>query len=255
MSRLDVRGLAVRYGALAVLHDVSLEVRPAEIVAVVGPNGAGKTSLLKTIAGVLSPAAGTIEFDGRPIGGLPAWRVVRHGLALVPEGRRIFADQTVRDNLVLGATSRARPDRLADVLARFPVLGDRLDGLAGTLSGGQQQMLAIARGLMAAPRLLMLDEPSHGLAPRLVAEVFAAVRALRETGVGVLLVEQLAPAALGIADRAYVLERGRIAASGDASALRADPRVVAIYLGRTRQPADTGRPGDAGPRRPDGSVG
>jgi branched-chain amino acid transport system ATP-binding protein len=224
----------VRYGSLAALHDVTLEVAPGEIVAVIGPNGAGKTSLLKTIAGVLRPAGGTIVFDGRSIGGLPSWQVVRHGLALVPEGRRIFADQSVRDNLVLGAVSRRGPDRLDSVLARLPVLRERLDRPAGTLSGGQQQMLAIGRGLMAAPHLLMLDEPSLGLAPRLVSEVFATVRGLREAGVGVLLVEQLATAALAIADRAYVLERGRIAASGPAPALAADPRVIAIYLGRAR---------------------
>jgi branched-chain amino acid transport system ATP-binding protein len=234
VSGLHVRGLSVRYGALAVLHDVSLDVGPAEIVAVIGPNGAGKTSLLKTIAGVLQPAEGRITFEGRSIGGLPSWRVVRHGVALVPEGRGIFADQTVRDNLLLGAVSRGRPDHLTGVLARFPSLRERLDRLAGTLSGGQQQVLAIARGLMAAPRMLMLDEPSHGLAPRLAAEVFDAVRGLRETGVAVLLVEQLATAALGIADRAYVLERGHVAASGGAAALREDPRVVAIYLGRRR---------------------
>ena len=234
MSRLEVRGLSVRHGALAALHDVTLECAAGEIVAVIGPNGAGKTSLLKTIAGVLRPAGGTIVFDGRPIGGLPSWRIVRHGLALVPEGRGIFADQSVRDNLILGALSRGRPDRLDEVLARFPALRERLDRVAGALSGGQQQILAIARALMAAPRLLMLDEPSHGLAPRLVGEVFAAVRALRDAGVGVLLVEQLATAALAIADRAYVLERGRVAAAGPGPALAADPRVVAIYLGRAR---------------------
>jgi branched-chain amino acid transport system ATP-binding protein len=235
VSLLAVRGLSVRYGGLAALHDVTLEVAPGEIVAMIGPNGAGKTSLLKTIAGVLRPAGGTIAFDGRPIGGLPSWRVVRHGLALVPEGRRIFADQSVRDNLVLGAVSRRGPDRLESVLAQLPVLRERLDSPAGTLSGGQQQMLAIGRGLMAAPRLLMLDEPSLGLAPRLVGEVFAAVQGLRAAGVGVLLVEQLATAALAIADRAYVLDRGRVAASGPARALAADPRVVAIYLGRARR--------------------
>jgi ABC-type branched-subunit amino acid transport system ATPase component len=235
VSLLAVRGLSVRYGGLAALHDVTLEVAPGEIVAVIGPNGAGKTSLLKTIAGVLRPAGGTIVFDGRSIGGQPSWQVVRHGLALVPEGRRIFADQSVRDNLVLGAVSRSGPDRLESVLARLPVLRERLDSPAGTLSGGQQQMLAIGRGLMAAPRLLMLDEPSLGLAPRLVGEVFAAVQGLRDAGVGVLLVEQLATAALAIANRAYVLERGRVAASGPAPTLAADPRVVSIYLGRARR--------------------
>jgi branched-chain amino acid transport system permease protein len=167
---------------------------------------------------------------------------VRHGLALVPEGRRIFADQSVRDNLLLGAVSRGSADRLEAALALFPVLGERLGTVAGTLSGGQQQMLAIARGLMARPRVLLLDEPSLGLAPRLVRETFDAVGRIRDEGVSVLVVEQLASLALERADRAYVLERGRIVASGPAAALAADPRVVAVYLGSTRsEPPPSGR--------------
>jgi branched-chain amino acid transport system ATP-binding protein len=230
---LDVRGVSARYGHIGVLHDVTLQVNEGEIVSVIGPNGAGKTSLLKTLAGVLPPSGGEILLGGVSIGGLPSYRVVRHGLALVPEGRRIFADQSVRDNLLLGAVSRGRFDRLETALALFPVLRDRLGTVAGMLSGGQQQMLAIARGLMAGPRLLLLDEPSLGLAPRLVRETFDAVCRIRDEGVSVLVVEQLASLALQTADRAYVLERGRIVASGPAAALAADPRVVAVYLGST----------------------
>ena len=234
MTLLHVRGVCASYGRIGVLHDITLEVGEGEIVSVIGPNGAGKTSLLKTLAGVLAPSAGDILLAGRSIAGLPSYRVVRHGLALVPEGRRIFADQSVRDNLRLGAVSRGRPDRMEAALALFPALRERLGHVAGTLSGGQQQMLAIARGLMAGPRLLLLDEPSLGLAPRLVRETFDAVARIRDEGVSVLVVEQLASLALERADRAYVLERGRIVASGPAPALAADPRVVAVYLGKTR---------------------
>ena len=229
---LKIRGLAVRHGEIEALHDVSLDVGEGEIVAVIGPNGAGKTSLLRTVAGALRPARGSITIDGRPIAGAPAWRVVRHGIALVPEGRRIFADQTVRANLELGAVSHGRFDDLPRVLARFPALRERLEQPAGALSGGQQQMLAIARGLMARPRLLLLDEPSLGLAPRLVRETFDEVRRIRAEGVSVLLVEQLAALALDVADRGYVLDRGRLVTAGAARDLAADPRVVAAYLGR-----------------------
>ncbi|TMQ19995.1 MAG: ABC transporter ATP-binding protein [Candidatus Rokuibacteriota bacterium] len=229
---LKIRGLAVRHGEIEALHDVSLDVGEGEIVAVIGPNGAGKTSLLRTVAGALRPARGSITIDGRPIAGAPAWRVVRHGIVLVPEGRRIFGDQTVRANLELGAVSHGRFDDMPRVLARFPALRERLEQPAGALSGGQQQMLAIARGLMARPRLLLLDEPSLGLAPRLVRETFDEVRRIRAEGVSVLLVEQLAALALGVADRGYVLDRGRVVAAGAARDLAADPRVVAAYLGR-----------------------
>ena len=229
------------HGAIEVLHDVSLTVGEREIVTVIGPNGSGKTTLLRTLAGVLRPRRGSITLGGRPLGGEPAWRVVRHGIALVPEGRRIFADQTVRANLELGASSHGRLDALPTVLARFPVLRERLDHVAGALSGGQQQMLAIARGLMARPRLLLLDEPSLGLAPRLVRETFEAVRRIRDEGVSVLLVEQLATVALEIADRGYVLDRGRIVASGAAGALTADPRIVRAYLGQRAAPGVSSR--------------
>ena len=229
---LTIRGLVVKHGEIEALHDVSLDVGEGEIVAVIGPNGAGKTSLLRTVAGALRAARGSIVMDGRPIAGAPAWRVVRHGIALVPEGRRIFADQTVRANLELGAVSHGRFDDLPRVLARFPALRERLEQPAGALSGGQQQMLAIARGLMARPRLLLLDEPSLGLAPRLVRETFDEVRRIRAEGVSVLLVEQLAALALDVADRGYVLDRGRLVTAGAARDLAADPRVVAAYLGR-----------------------
>ena len=236
MSLLDVHDLCVNHGPIEVLHDLSLSVGDGEIVAVIGPNGSGKTTLLRTLAGVLRPRRGTITFGGRALGGEPAWRVVREGIALVPEGRRIFADQSVRANLELGAVSHGRLDGMTAVLERFPALRERLDHPAGALSGGQQQMLAIARGLMARPRLLLLDEPSLGLAPRLVRETFKAVRRIRAQGVSVLLVEQLATLALEVADRGYVLDRGRIVAAGPARDIIADPNIVGAYLGR-RPPA------------------
>lgn len=239
MSALTVSGLRVAYGAVAVLHDVTINVRPGEIVSVIGGNGAGKTTLLKAIAGVLRPASGRIAFDGREIGGRPSWWVARHGIALVPEGRGVFGDQSVRDNLMLGTLARSSGRDAAAVhadldtaLALFPALAARLDLPAAALSGGQQQMLAVARGLMARPRVMLLDEPSLGLAPILVREIFAAIGRLREQGVTILLVEQMAAQALALADRAYVLERGRIALEGAAAAVRTDPAVVEAYLGR-----------------------
>jgi branched-chain amino acid transport system ATP-binding protein len=234
---LEVGDLWVRHGQIEVLRGVSLAVGAEEIVAVIGPNGAGKTTLLRTLAGVLRPARGQIAFAGRALTGRPSWEVVRAGVALVPEGRGIFADQTVRDNLMLGALSRRSFDALDEVLERFPALRTRLDTVAGELSGGQQQMLALARGLMARPRLLLLDEPSLGLAPKLVRETFDAVRRIREQGVAVLLVEQMGRQALGIADRGYVLERGLIVAAGPARDLASDQRVIAAYLGAPRRPA------------------
>ena len=243
MSALSVSGLRAGYGAVAVLHDVTIEVRPGEIVSVIGGNGAGKTTLLKTIAGVLRPVAGRITFDGRDIGGRSSWWVARHGIALVPEGRGIFGDQSVHDNLMLGALARASgrdaPAVRADLdtaLALFPALVEKLHLPAAALSGGQQQMLAVARGLMARPRVMLLDEPSLGLAPLLVREIFAAIGRLREQGVTILLVEQMAAQALALADRAYVLERGRIALEGAAAAVRSDPAVIEAYLGRRAGP-------------------
>ena len=239
MSALAVSGLSASYGAVAVLHEVSLDVRPGEIVCVIGGNGAGKTTLLKTIAGVLRPASGRVLADGRDIGGRPSWWVARHGIALVPEGRGVFANQSVRDNLMLGALARSSGRDAASVradlesaLAIFPALAEKLELPAGGLSGGQQQMLAVARGLMARPRVLLLDEPSLGLAPILVREIFAAIERLRTQGVTVLLVEQMAAQALALADRAYVLERGRITLEGPAREVRENPAVIDAYLGR-----------------------
>jgi branched-chain amino acid transport system ATP-binding protein len=236
----------VGYGAVAVLQDVTLDVRPGEIVSVIGGNGAGKTTLLKAIAGVLRPAAGRIAAGGQDIGGRPSWWVARRGIALVPEGRGVFGDQSVRDNLLLGALARSSGRDAAAVrsdldtaLALFPALAGKLDLPAAALSGGQQQMLAVARGLMARPRVMLLDEPSLGLAPMLVREIFAAIGRLREQGVTILLVEQMALQALALADRAYVLERGRIILEGPASAVASDPSVIDAYLGRR---AGTGPP-------------
>ena len=239
MSALTVSGLSAGYGAAPILHDVSIEVRAGEIVSVIGANGAGKTTLLKTVAGVLRPSSGRIALDGVDIGGRPSYRVSRQGVVLVPEGRGIFGDQSVRDNLLLGALARRHardaPAIAADMeraLDHFPALRERLDQAAGSLSGGQQQMLAVARGLMARPRFLLLDEPSLGLAPILVRDIFAAIRRLATEGITVLLVEQMAAQALQLADRAYVLERGRIMLEGPAAEVARDPSVVQAYLGR-----------------------
>ena len=239
MDRLRVRGLTAGYGAIRVLDDVALEIQAGELVALIGGNGAGKTTLLKAVAGARRPWAGRITLDEEEIGGRPAWWVARRGLTLVPEGRGVFGDQTVRDNLLLGALARRGRDDAAAaaadldrVLALFPVLGERLSHPAGSLSGGQQQMLAVARGLMARPRVLLLDEPSLGLAPLLVREIFAALGRLRAEGLTILLVEQMAGQALALADRAYVLENGRITLSGAAAGIRANPAVVHAYLGR-----------------------
>ena len=245
MSTLTVRRLDGGHGATRALTDVSLEVRPGELVALIGGNGAGKTTLLKTIAGVLRPHAGSIRLDDEEIGGRPAWWVARRGITLVPEGRGIFGDQTVRDNLALGAhAARARAgdagDRMERALGLFPALRARLSDLAGSLSGGQQQMLALARGLMAGPRVLLLDEPSLGLAPLLVREIFDALARLRADGLTIVLVEQMAAQALALADRAYVLASGRITVAGTAAEVRADPGVIQAYLGRAGDAAKGG---------------
>jgi branched-chain amino acid transport system ATP-binding protein len=239
MSALTVSGLSVGYGAIRVLHEVSLAIQPGEIVTIVGANGAGKTTLLKTLAGILHPSKGSILLDGKAIGGRPSYWVARRGVVLVPEGRGIFGDQTVRDNLLLGALAR-REERDPAAVAReiernltlFPALRERLTGLAGGLSGGQQQMLALARGLMARPKVLLLDEPSLGLSPILVRQIFDAIGMLRTEGLTILLVEQMAAQALAMADRAYVLEGGRITLEGSAASVREDPAVMQAYLGR-----------------------
>jgi branched-chain amino acid transport system ATP-binding protein len=240
MTDLVIADLTVGYGAATVLHGVSLVVRMGEVVTIVGANGAGKTTLLKTVAGLLMPRGGRITLDGKEVGGRPAYAVARQGVILVPEGRGIFGDQTVRDNLLLGALARReRTDPtsvgrdLEEQLAFFPALRERLDTLAGGLSGGQQQMLALARGLMAQPRVLLLDEPSLGLSPVLTRQIFDAISRLKRTGLTILLVEQMAAQALALADRAYVLERGRIVLEGTATAVRENPTVIQAYLGRT----------------------
>jgi len=239
MSGLTVSRLSVGYGAIQVLHEISLVVRTGEIVTIVGANGAGKTTLLKTVAGVLRPWQGEITLDTEAIGGRPSYWVARRGVVLVPEGRGVFGDQTVLENLQLGALARREGREPAAVtqdvercVALFPALRDRLDGPAGGLSGGQQQMLAVARGLMARPRVLLLDEPSLGLSPILVRQIFGAIATLRNEGLTILLVEQMAVQALGLADRAYVLEGGRITLEGPAAAVREDPAVMQAYLGR-----------------------
>lgn len=239
MSRLTVSRLSVGYGAVPVLHDISLAIRTGEIVTIVGANGAGKTTLLKTLSGVLRPFRGRIELEDEEIGGRPSYWVARRGVVLVPEGRGIFGDQSVRDNLLLGALARREardPSSVGRDLERalglFPVLRERLHGLAGGLSGGQQQMLALARGLMARPRVLLLDEPSLGLSPILVRQIFDVIARLRAEGITILLVEQMAAQALALADRAYVLEGGRITLEGPAARVREDPAVIRAYLGR-----------------------
>ena len=229
---LQVKNLRCSYGSLEVVHGISLHVCAGEIVGLLGANGAGKSSLLKSIIGLLPPRQGDIFIDGRPTHGQPAWRSISNSTVLVPEGKMIFADMTVRENLLIGGYHN--PDRnqqLDIVLDRFPRLRDRIGQLGGTLSGGEQQMLALGRALMGRPKLLMLDEPSLGLAPLFVREIFNVIAALKEAGVAILLIEQNARAALKIADYAYVLETGEIALEGAASELSHNPRVVASYLG------------------------
>jgi len=231
---LMVEGLSSAYGRIAVLHEVSLTVAKGEIVALVGSNGAGKTTLLRAISGVQPLTSGHILFEGKPIERAPAYARVGLGIAQSPEGRQVFGPLSVEDNLRLGAFRKQDAqlgNRLAQAYAMFPILKDKRAIPAMSLSGGQQQMLAIARALMASPKLLLLDEPSLGLAPLLVDQILNAVAALRDQGMTILLVEQNASAALAIADRGYVLETGRMVHHGAAHALLADPRMRAAYLG------------------------
>jgi branched-chain amino acid transport system ATP-binding protein len=224
----------VSYGAAPAISDVSLDVGDGELVVVVGPNGAGKTTLINALAG-LHPATGAMRMAGRDLARVPTHRYCDEGIALVPEGRRLFTSLTVRENLELGsyrgAAKKARQQTLADVCTMFPMLNLKLDALAGTLSGGQQQMVAIARALMARPRLLLLDEPSLGLAPAIVLEMFRIIRKINEGGVAVLLVEQNVATALELARRAYVLEEGRIIAQGSPADLASQPHIQRAYLG------------------------
>jgi len=232
---LRVRDLRVSYGRVPVLHGLSLEVAAGQITAVVGANGAGKSTLLRAIAGLCRADAGSIELDGKPIHALAAHRRVGLGLSLIPEGRRLFPRLTVRRNLELGAFTRRDRSEIAAslelVLATFPFLGERLAQLAGTLSGGEQQMVAIGRGLMSRPRLLMLDEPSLGLAPNLVELIFETIAEIRKLGCAIMLVEQNASMALEVADFGYVLETGTVTLSGPAADLKARRDVIEAYLG------------------------
>lgn len=234
---LVLEDVHVRYGAIAALRGVSLRVNQGEMVGLIGVNGAGKTTSLMTIAGVLKPMQGTITFAGQSIVGQSPEEIVRKGIALVPEGRRIFPGLTVEENLRLGAairSDRAEIQRdIDEMCTRFPILGERLKQPGGTLSGGEQQQLAIARGLMSRPSLIMLDEPSLGLAPMLVTEMFELVAQLRETGVTILLVEQNVERTLEIADRAYLLNTGQVEFEGPAEELRRRVDVVSAYLGST----------------------
>ena len=236
---LRVTKLSAGYGKVEVLHGIDLIVPDGKLVTLMGSNGAGKTTTLRAISGMLKPSAGRIELGTADITGLPSFAITRRGLAHSPEGRRVFGTLSVRDNLVLGAFprltgSRAKGDVEADLdrmFELFPRLRERRDQLAGTLSGGEQQMLAIARALMLQPEVLLLDEPSMGLAPRLVEEVFATIARLKAARITMLLVEQFAMAALEVADFGYVLENGRLTVSGEAKALRNDPAVRTAYLG------------------------
>jgi branched-chain amino acid transport system ATP-binding protein len=242
---LSVRNLCAGYGKVQVLHGIDLEVPRGKLVTLIGSNGAGKSTTMRAISGMIRPTAGAVALDGQDITGLPSHRVARAGVAHSPEGRRVFPTLSVRDNLMLGAFPRlafARGQRgavaadLERVLDLFPRLRERSRQAAGTLSGGEQQMLAMGRALMLSPRVLLLDEPSMGLAPRLVADVFATLERLRGEGVTMLLVEQFAVAALRVADYGYVLENGRIRVEGEAARLRDDPGVQAAYLGSNAHP-------------------
>jgi branched-chain amino acid transport system ATP-binding protein len=230
---LDVVDLQVRYGAITAIKGISFNVREREIVALLGANGAGKTTTQKTVSGMLRPAAGSITFDGQRIDGIPPHHLIELGICHVPEGRHVFPRMTVEENLVMGAFRFKTPDQdlLAHVLDLFPRLKERYGQQGGTLSGGEQQMLAIARALMGKPRMLLLDEPSMGLAPLIVEQIFEIVRGINADGVSVLLVEQNARQALQLADRGYVLETGEVVLSGTGRELLADDRIRAAYLG------------------------
>ena len=239
MNMLSIQNLEAGYGKVKVLHGISMEVPKGKVVTLIGSNGAGKTTAMRAISGMIRPTAGTISLKDKRIDGLEAHRIARYGIAHSPEGRRVFATMSVTDNLILGAfprLTRARPKGDVDgdlerALEMFPRLKERRTQLAGTLSGGEQQMLAMARAVMLAPEVVLLDEPSMGLAPILVDEVFRIIERLKGEGVTMLLVEQFAAAALAVADYGYVLENGRIATHGEASKLKNDPGVKAAYLG------------------------
>ena len=234
MSLLKVEDIHVYYGAIHAIKGVSFEVNEGEIVTLIGANGAGKSTTLNTVAGLLKPRSGVITFDGMQLNSVPAAKTVSLGMALCPEGRRIFHQMTVKENLEMGGYTRPPkeiPNSIEEMFQRFPRLREREKQIAGTLSGGEQQMLAIARAMMSKPRLLMLDEPSMGLAPILVEQIFDIIKELHAAGVTILLIEQNAQAALSVADRAYVMETGNITMSGNADDLLHDDDVRKAYLG------------------------
>lgn len=234
MSLLSIENIHVYYGAIHAIKGISFEVNEHEIVTLIGANGAGKSTTLNTIAGLLKPQSGKITFDGAELSGIPASKIVSRGMALCPEGRRIFQQMTVRENLEMGGYTRPKgeiPTSMEEMFQRFPRLKEREKQIAGTLSGGEQQMLAMARALMSRPKLLMLDEPSMGLAPILVDQIFEIIKELHATGTTILLVEQNAQMALSIADRAYVLETGKISMEGPSQELLHNDAVRQAYLG------------------------
>lgn len=235
MAMLEIDNINVYYGAIHAIKGISLKVEQGEIVTLIGANGAGKSTTLRTVSGLLKPKEGTIKFEGEDIAGKPAQTIVRAGISQVPEGRRVFSNMTVLENLELGAYIREDKEGIEQdmkmVFERFPRLQERIEQVAGTLSGGEQQMLAMGRALMSRPRLLLLDEPSMGLAPLLIKEIFSIIQDINKAGTTVLLVEQNANMALSIAHRAYVLETGRITLSGNAQELAASESVRKAYLG------------------------
>ena len=235
MAMLTVKDLNVYYGVIHAIKDVSFEVEQGEIIALLGANGAGKTTILHTITGLIAPKSGSIDFEGHDLVKTPAHKIVSLGMAHVPEGRRVFSQLSVYENLKLGAYTRKDKKEIDDslemVYSRFPRLKERRNQIAGTLSGGEQQMLAMGRALMSHPKIILLDEPSMGLSPLLVSEIFDIIRVISSSGTTVLLVEQNAKKSLEIADRAYVLETGSIALSGKASDMMNDPKVKSAYLG------------------------
>lgn len=235
MSMLKVTDLQVYYGVIQALKGISFEVNEGEVIALIGANGAGKTTILHTVTGLINQKAGKIEFEGKDISHTPAYKIVAEGMAHVPEGRRVFAELSVYDNLMMGAYTRRDKKEIAETLAmvykRFPRLEERKKQMAGTLSGGEQQMLAMGRALMSKPKIILMDEPSMGLSPIFVNEIFDIIKAVSASGTTVLLVEQNAKKALSIADRAYVLETGKIILEGDAKVLMNDERVKKAYLG------------------------
>ena len=235
MAMLQVTDLKVNYGVIQAIKGVSFEVNEGEVIALIGANGAGKTTILHTVTGLIAPKSGKIEFEGKDITKMPAHKIVTLGMAHVPEGRRVFADLSVYENLLMGAFTRKDKEEIAKTLEmvykRFPRLRERKNQVAGTLSGGEQQMLAMGRALMSHPKILLMDEPSMGLSPLFVNEIFDIIKEVSASGTTVLLVEQNAKKALSIADRAYVLETGKIVLDADADVLMNDPSIKKAYLG------------------------